>query len=602
LFPNIAVKAEDVTLGNPAGFSAPYFAHFAKLETGAALMPLFHKELNVTGITLDGATLNLEQNAAGVKNWEFTQEKVKQAAAKDAAESASAPASSPLSKFALGDVKISDSTVNYAVAGKPPVAVKDITLTISGADGASALKVDGSVNYQGQPVKLTVDIDSAAHFLNGDATETKFDVSLPAANIHFDGKASLKNTITANGALKLSIDNLPKLLSWATGKSAAQGGIQQVALDSTLALDGPASIALNPFKGSVNGAEANGKFLINTSGAVPSVSGALNLGALDLAAFSGGKAGGKSAGASSDASAGAADGWSDAPIDLSGLRAVNAELAIKADSVATGSVALGATAMDIALNGGALKLSLSKAALYEGNVSGVVSVNGGGTGAAIATDLTLTGVKIEPLVTAISGKSRLSGTANMTLNVSGSGSSEHAIIRSLNGKGDVKITDGAIKGANLAQFWREARKGFLFDSPSQETDFSELSASYTIANGILSNNDLALMSPALRVSGSGTANMPERTINYRIVPTITGTLKGQGGAKDAKGLDVPLLITGPWSNPQVLPDVKSMVTDAIKNPDALKQNLKDIGNTIKGLNSPKDIKRALFGGSSNTAQ
>ena len=602
LFPNIAVRAENVTLGNPAGFSAPYFAHLDVLETGAALMPLFHRELNITGVTLAGATLNLEQNSSGAKNWEFTQEKVKQEAAKEAATSAAAPASSPLDKFALGDVKISKTAVNYNVAGKPAIAVKDITLTISGADGAAPLKLEGSANYQGQDVKAKLQMARATSFLNGELTPTKFSLSLPSATVEFDGKASLKNGATASGALEVKVDDLPKLLAWATGKPAAGSTPKQVALDGNLVLDGTSSIAFDPFKGSVNGAAASGKLAINLAGAVPTVTGSLNLGTLDLAAVQAEKAApvatSGAGGAANAAAAPAAEGWSDAPLDLSGLRAVNANLALKADAIASGKLMLGATSANVNLAGGVLKLALNQMALYGGNASGNVTVNGSAAGAGIATALTLSGVKIEPLMTALSGTSRVEGTLTTTLNVTGSGASERALVRSLNGNGTLKIADGAVKGANLAQFWRNAKSGFLFNSPNEATDFSALTASYTITNGIVNNSDLAVKAPALRISGSGSVNLPERTLNYKLVPMVVETSKGVGGKDDLQGISVPLLITGPWANPQVTPDVKGIVTDALKNPEQFKQNLQNLKGTLKNFNSPKDLKRALFGGSS----
>ena len=76
VFPNIAVSVEDVTLGNPAGFSSKYFAHVDKLKAGAALGPLLHKQLQITGINVEGAVLNLETNAAGAKNTDLDRKSV----------------------------------------------------------------------------------------------------------------------------------------------------------------------------------------------------------------------------------------------------------------------------------------------------------------------------------------------------------------------------------------------------------------------------------------------------------------------------------------------------------------------------------------------
>lgn len=49
-----------------------YFVRISTVcETGAALKPLLAKELRITGIALDDATVNLEENKAGAKNWDF---------------------------------------------------------------------------------------------------------------------------------------------------------------------------------------------------------------------------------------------------------------------------------------------------------------------------------------------------------------------------------------------------------------------------------------------------------------------------------------------------------------------------------------------------
>jgi AsmA protein len=112
----------------------------------------------------------------------------------------------------------------------------------------------------------------------------------------------------------------------------------------------------------------------------------------------------------------------------------------------------------------------------------------------------------------------------------------------------------------------------------------------------VTNNDLSMKSPVLRVAGKGTVSLPPKTVNYRLEPTIVGSLKGQGDTKDARtGLTIPLVIAGPWANPSITPDVVGMLQDGLKNPEALKQNLKDITGQLKDFNSPKDIGKALLG-------
>ena len=602
LFPNVAVHVEDVTLGNPAGFASPYFISVKKLETGAALRPLLAKDLQITGITLEGAVVNLEENAQGAKNWEFPLEAAKAQEKENVKkQEAASTAASPLSAFTLGDVALKDSAVTYLKAGAKPVVAKDISVTVSGADGSKPLAVDASANYQGAPVKLQLSVEQLKTALEGKSTPVNMALSLPNASLKFDGKASFKDRPNADGALAISVADLPGLLAWATDKPASAGLPKQVDLKSTLALKGTQAATLSDLELKVDALSASGKLALNLADAVPSLQGALTLGSIDLdtlfapTAIS---ADTKGAAVAKTPAAATPQGWSDAPIDVSGLRAVNAVLDLTVEALHSGTMDVSDIAANVALTNGTLNVKLAHASLYGGTAKGTVTLDGSGAGLGVETDLGCSGVNIEPLMTAVSGKSRLAGTGNLTMALRSRGASERALVSALEGKGTIRVTDGAVKGVNIAQLLRNLKQGALFaDGETQSTDFSELSASYAIAQGILSNTDLAMKSPVLRVAGSGTVNLPLRSLNYRLVPTLVGSLEGQGG-KDAAGLAVPLLITGPWSSPSVTPDVKGIITQGLKNPQALKQNLKDIKGSFGKFNSPKDIGKALLGGPS----
>jgi AsmA protein len=93
----------------------------------------------------------------------------------------------------------------------------------------------------------------------------------------------------------------------------------------------------------------------------------------------------------------------------------------------------------------------------------------------------------------------------------------------------------------------------------QKTDFAELAGTYTIKSGILSNQDLELKSPLLRVAGKGTVDLPQQTVNYRVEPKAVASTTGQGGASEASGIMVPVIIEGPWSNLSYKPDLAAAV-------------------------------------------
>ncbi len=603
LLPNIAVKVEDVTLGNPAGFTGEYFVHINTLETGAALKPLLNKELRITGLTLVGATINLEELATGAKNWEFASPAPADATAKPAAASNASASESPLKQFAIGTVSIKDSTIRYSKPGEKPLALEGISLSLDGADGASPLKLKGEATLRGEKIALALDVKSLKEFTAGKLSPTTLALTLPSAKVGFVGSAGAKGAeFGAEGKLDATIADMAKLQSWATGKTAKPAFPRSVTLASQLKASGvKKTIALEGLNATLDTTKATGALRIGYGETVPNIAGELSLASLDLDALAGGNAGASGAGNVAAASAAkpapSTDGWSDAPIDASGLRAANANVKLSIGSLKSGAVQVADIAATVVLSGGKLALNLGNATLYGGKAQGTVNLDGSGKGVGLASNMTLSGIQIEPLMVALSGASKLKGTANLTLDVKGSGASQRAIVGALDGRGSMNVRDGAIKGINIASFLRSAKQGFILSEKTTEsTDFTELTASFTITNGMVSNEDLSMKSPVLRVAGKGTVNLPARTVDYRLVPNIVTNLQGQGATDNARGLEVPLIIRGPWSKISVTPDMAGMIDNAIKNPEALKQNLKDIKGSLKDFNSPKDIGKALLGG------
>lgn len=578
-FPNIAVSAEDVSLSNPEGFTTPYLVSLKKLETGAELRPLLRGELLINGITLDGATINLEELESGAKNWEFAKDKLKDSAEEAAAApEAQKKSQSPIKRFALGDVTISDSAVNILKPGANVMALSNIDLNLQGVDANSPLKLEGSAEYKAEKVSIALDIAKTRDFLDNKLSPITASIKLPGASVDFKGEARMGDSIAANGKLDANAASLPQVLAWATGKKPAGNLPKQVAASGTVDYMNKI-LKLGDATLRADDTKATGSLAINHGGAVPKIAGNLNLGIIDLDALSGKPSTGSTLGNASERTA--PQGWSTEKIDLSGLKAVDADLNLAFEKLTSGKFNIGATQAHTAINGGKLALTIKQAQFYSGTLSGVVRAAASGIGA----DVKANAIDIEAFMIALSGKSRLEGKTNLALNVNANGSSQAAWVNSLNGNGTLKVVDGALKGINIGSFLRNAKQGNFFKSDTESTDFTDLTATYTITNGVLDNKDLAMKSPALRVAGAGSANLPNKTINYRLTPTIAETSKGQGGKDQVAGLSIPLVITGPWSSPSVTPDLAGMAKDALQNPDTIKtliENPKDIGDVLLG--------------------
>jgi AsmA protein len=134
-----------------------------------------------------------------------------------------------------------------------------------------------------------------------------------------------------------------------------------------------------------------------------------------------------------------------------------------------------------------------------------------------------------------------------------------------------------------------------------KTDFTELTASFAIKNGVAHNEDLQMKSPLLRLTGRGDIDVGESTIDYTAKASVVATATGQGGKSlaDVAGVTVPVRATGPLASMKYSVDVASLATDVAKG--ALQREL---GRRLGGDKAGKpagdagaigDAVRGLFG-------
>ena len=119
--------------------------------------------------------------------------------------------------------------------------------------------------------------------------------------------------------------------------------------------------------------------------------------------------------------------------------------------------------------------------------------------------------------------------------------------------------------------------------------FAGSTATFVIANGIATNNDLKLDSQHLHASGAGTVDLPQRSLDYTVRPKLVANLGGDGGEANATGIEVPVHITGSWEKPDISPDIEG----AINSPGTI-DAVKQIGKQLKGKNAGEAV-QDLFG-------
>ena len=229
---------------------------------------------------------------------------------------------------------------------------------------------------------------------------------------------------------------------------------------------------------------------------------------------------------------------------------------------------------------GVLDLDPFKASLYQGSGLVRVQVDARQQTGRYRISEELTGVQIGPLLKDLNGDDKVHGTANIRSNLTAAGNDPDAVTKALNGDLKFAITDGAVKGVNIGKLIRDARamlkggQSAASDEPVQ-TDFSAMTGSAQIVNGVLTNNDLDAKSPLLRVTGEGKVDLPAQNLDYLVRAVIVESGKGQGGKEldELKGLPIPVRISGGFADPKYKVDLSKVLEEKAK--EKLKQKLED---------------------------
>lgn len=596
--PRLAVSVNDVTFQNASWASTPHMAKMEQLEIVLKIFPLIRGEVALDRFIMRRPEIDLAVNRQGVGNWVFdTPAQSAPAPAADTAPTNEEGSFTPqVTDIQLGEISLIDGSVKYSnLATSETYEASDINLDVSLPSLDAPLGLDGSVVWNGDTVELSLDVAEPRAFSIGEASDLSLNIAAPKVAASFDGNGKMSPVLTINGPTSLNIPSVRDLAAWAGQPMAEGDGFGALDLNGKVAVVGD-KYSFTDATLAFDGMNGTGDLTVDAGRSRPKLTGVLALDRLDANVYladgtsgdetapsSGGSGGGGSGGA-------AASGWSDAPIDLSGLKAIDADLDLSVGEILFQDLTIGKSALDVAMNGGKLTAKLTELALYEGAGVGQLVLDGSGNTPSVGANFNLTGLSAYPFLKDAAAFERIEGLGAFNVNVTTRGKSQKAMMSALNGSGAVTFTDGAIRGINIAQLSRNvfaaATSGWE-SGGAQSTDFSELGGTFTITNGVLTNNDLKMLSPLVRITGKGTVSMPPQTLNYRVEPKLAATLEGQGGTGDVKGIEVPIVISGPWSNPNFTPDLAAIIS----NPDGIK----DVIDSVKE-DGGKGLLQGILGG------
>lgn len=273
----------------------------------------------------------------------------------------------------------------------------------------------------------------------------------------------------------------------------------------------------------------------------------------------------------------AATSTGDTPIDLSALKKLNASGEAKIGWLKLANIKTENVNVGLRAEGGVATVSPFAANLYQGSTNGTLKVDARST-PSIALRQDMKNVAVGPLLVDAINNDMLEGKGTVNLDITTSGNSVGALKKGLGGTAALSLVDGAVKGIDIPGTIREMKskvdvfkdKSSIGADQKKRTDFSEMTATFNIKNGVAHNDDLAMKAPILRLAkgdSKGDIDIGNEKINYLAKPTIVKSLKGQGGADldSLAGFSIPVKITGTFSNPQYGMDFAAIGTALAKS-------------------------------------
>lgn len=477
-------------------------------------------------------------------------------------------------KLAMTDAKVSGGKISGTAKLDQGTRKTDLNFSAPSFEGSPqafklpSLTLDATVKDAGLDAKATINGAIA-----GDIDKLLF--SSPQLKLVLSGKqdgkaidGSVSTPLKAD--LKASVIDMPAIVMALTLPNPG-GGTFKLTADGTARADFGKQSLTAALAGKLDESAFDAKLgMSQFSPAAYSFD--IGIDRLDVDRYQGKQAAGKS-GNEGKPSAQAAGPGAEQPLDLSGLRDLRASGVLRIGALKFNNIKAANVRVNLRATAGKIDLNPLSASLYGGNAAGAVSTTAS-KAPSIALRQNLTGINVGPLLQDALGKAPLEGRGNVDLNVTTAGGGFTQWKKNLDGTMRVELRDGSIKGVNIAQTVRtaKARIGELrgkeapqagTGSDAEKTDFSEMTGSFRIVNGIARNDDLNIKSPLVRIGGAGDINLGQDRLDYLAKATVVSTLQGQGGPElqALKGLTIPVRLSGPFSAIGWRVDMEGLATE-----------------------------------------
>ena len=255
--------------------------------------------------------------------------------------------------------------------------------------------------------------------------------------------------------------------------------------------------------------------------------------------------------------------------DLSFLNGLDVDGHLTIAGVKIDNIKIGEIKKHLIINKGKAQIKPLTAELYKGllTLNAEVDESKGRNKYHVST--TLKSVQVHPLLVDAAELDLISGSTSFNFKGKGQGLTATKIKQGLVGKGDFSLLDGELYGVNVPHEIRTLKAKLTGKKPPtsdkiKKTDFASLTGDFSIDKGLVNNQKLLMLSPVMRLDGSGLVHIIKETLDYKLSISPLSSSKEDTDYVDLSGLTIPMLIKGTFSDPKISLDTDSALKEQLK--------------------------------------
>ena len=536
LFPSASISLGHVSLDQSRDGEAALTAE--RLIAHLRLLPLLLGRIEIADVALIRPRIAVTFDAEGRSNWAPLIDRLTRALKPGGQRT--------MRTLSFSEIRIADGTVFlHDERRKISETLADVEMSLAWPSISKSFGATGRFLWRNEPVDASIALGDLLAAITGERSGLKVRLTGAPLKLAFDGHVSHKPALKVEGTLASDAPSLRQALRWAGLRSLPGGGLGRFAVRGQTHVAG-SNFSLTGVNLELDGNVAEGVLAFTNDGR-PLLQGTLAAETVNIAPYV------------STLRLLSQDEreWSNRQISLDGLSGIDLDLRVSAARVAMTGAQLGRTAVAANLRGGRLTLTIGESQAFGGVLKGSVALARSAAGIDMKSQLQFTDVDLEACLGKLFAVRRLEGKGNLNFAVEATGASVLALTRTLNGKATVNAKQGALAGLNLEQLLRRLERKPLSgsgDFRNGRTPFERLTVAVSIVQGKANVDDGRLEGAAVRLALDGLASIPERDLDLRGTASLVGA-----NPKDPGGFELPFVVQGPWEDPILLPDARSLI-------------------------------------------